>query len=146
MAADIPEADKSLIFKRWQAQNFNGFHQVDGALVADHQRVDHAGILSSRQRTQDTRAQNGTAVFNHIIEAEDEIVQPLIIGRRTYVAGRAQALLQQPDFVIEAVFMYRLRSYGHRRSPMTRCVNSNLGVSTKIASTMDNIEDYVHRS
>jgi len=146
MAADIPEADKSLIFKRWQAQNFNGFHQVDGALVADHQRDDHAGILSSRQRTQDTRAQNGTAVFNHIIEAEDEIVQPLIIGRRTYVAGRAQALLQQPDFVIEAVFMYRLRSYGHRRSPMTRCVNSNLGVSTKIASTMDNIEDYVHRS
>jgi len=119
---------------------------VDGALVADYQRDDHAGILSSRQRTQDTRAQNGTAVFNHIIEAEDEIVQPLIIGRRTYVAGRAQALLQQPDFVIEAVFMYRLRSYGHRRSPMTRCVNSNLGVSTKIASTMDNIEDYVHRS
>src|SRR5471032_1750021 len=75
---------------------------VDGALVADHQREDHAGILSSRQRTQDTRAQNGTAVFNHIIEAEDEIVQPLIIGRRTHVAGRAQALLQQPDFVIEA--------------------------------------------
>ena len=77
---------------------------VDGALVADHQRDDHAGVLLVRQGAQDAVAQPGAAVLDQVADAEHEAVEaPVALALRPHVAGRAHALLQQPHLVVEAV-------------------------------------------
>ena len=78
----------------------------DGALVAHHQRHDHARILFTFQAAQYARTQGRAARFHHIAESGHEGGQAHVgrIGARLrpHIARGAHALLQQPRLVIEA--------------------------------------------
>ena len=77
---------------------------VDAALVANHQRDDHARIRFAVQDCQNAAAQPAPHPFHGVARIWGPPGQALVVPvDRTDVAGGADALLEQPCLVVEAV-------------------------------------------
>ena len=73
------------------------------ALVADRERHDHAGVRRAAQRAQRCASRTRFARALHVVaERPGERVDALVVARATHITGRAQVVLQQPRFEVEA--------------------------------------------
>ena len=79
------------------------FVGLDGALVADRKRDQHARVALAGQRLPEFFPDRLAQMLDPVLRPVYELGEAFAFAFRTHIAGRPDAALEQPGFIVESV-------------------------------------------